>query len=166
MTGKTDFSDADWAKILSAPLLAGVAVTMAEPSGLFGMLKEGMASGSALLAARTDAAAGPLARAVADDFESGDARARARDALQAEIGGKKPAELRDAAVAALESVGELVDAKAPQEAPAFKAWLRSLAEKVAESASEGGFLGFGGVKVTEAEKATVAEVGRALKIPA
>jgi hypothetical protein len=33
---------------------------------------------------------------------------------------------------------------------------------VAEAASEGGFLGIGGVQVSEAEKATLAEISNAL----
>jgi len=37
-----------------------------------------------------------------------------------------------------------------------------VSQAVAEAASEGGFLGFGGVKVSEAEKATLAEITTAL----
>jgi hypothetical protein len=37
---------------------------------------------------------------------------------------------------------------------------------VAEAASEGGFLGIGGVAVSEAEKATLTEMSNALKLPA
>jgi hypothetical protein len=33
---------------------------------------------------------------------------------------------------------------------------------VADASTEGGFLGFGGVKVSEAEKATLAEIAAAL----
>jgi hypothetical protein len=39
-----------------------------------------------------------------------------------------------------------------------------IAEHVAEAASEGGLLGFGGVKVSDAEKATLAEISSALKL--
>jgi len=39
-----------------------------------------------------------------------------------------------------------------------------VAEKLAEAASESGFLGFGGVKVTDAEKASIADVAKALKV--
>ncbi len=46
------------------------------------------------------------------------------------------------------------------------AWLKHVAESVAEASSSGGFLGFGGVKVTEAEKATIAEIAAALRISA
>jgi len=37
-----------------------------------------------------------------------------------------------------------------------------VAQKAAEAGNEGGFLGFGGVAVSEAEKATLAEISTAL----
>jgi hypothetical protein len=37
---------------------------------------------------------------------------------------------------------------------------------VAEAAPEGGMFGFGGVQVSESEKATLAELSKALKLPA
>ena len=60
----------------------------------------------------------------------------------------------------------LVDAKAPGDAAAFKGWLKQISQRVAEAAKEGGFLGIGGVRVSEAEKATLAEISSALKLPA
>jgi hypothetical protein len=61
----------------------------------------------------------------------------------------------------------LLDAKAPQDAAAFKTWLRDIAQKAAEAANEGGFLGFGGIAVSDAEKATLAEISTALNtVPA
>ena len=56
----------------------------------------------------------------------------------------------------------LVDAKAPADAVAFKGWLRQISENVADAANEGGFMGFGGVKVSDAEKATLSDISRAL----
>ena len=58
-----------------------------------------------------------------------------------------------------------MDAKAPDEAVAFKDWLKQIAQKTAEASTEGGFLGFGGVQVSEAEKATLAEITSALAGP-
>jgi hypothetical protein len=40
--------------------------------------------------------------------------------------------------------------------------LNGLASKVAEASKEGGFLGFGGVQVSDAEKAALAEISSAL----
>ena len=64
----------------------------------------------------------------------------------------------------LTRVGQILDAKASDDAAGFKAWLKHIVEKVAEASSEGGFLGFGGVRVTEAEKASIAEVAKALGV--
>ena len=39
---------------------------------------------------------------------------------------------------------------APQDAAGFKAWLQTMSKNVAEASSEGGFLGIGGVQVSDA----------------
>ena len=41
----------------------------------------------------------------------------------------------------------------PHDAVAFKALLRGISQKVAEASTEGGLLGLGGVRVSDAEKA-------------
>jgi len=125
-------------------------------------VKEGMASGLALLEARRDAQANPLAKAVADDFASSETRAKIQEQLQAQYKGGKPGDLREKAIAELRAVADLIEAKAPGDAIGFKAWLRDVAQQTAEAANEGGFLGFGGVPVSEAEKVTLAEITRAL----
>lgn len=51
-------------------------------------------------------------------------------------------------------------------APGFKTWLHHIAEGAAEAASEGGFLGFGGVTVSDAERATLGELSSALGLGA
>src|SRR3954464_9983385 len=142
-------------------MMAGLAVTAAEPSGLWGLLKESLSSGWALLEAKTS---GPtqLIKALATDFGTGEGRTAARDGVQARLSGSKPAEIRDKAIAALREAAPIVDAKAPAEAGAFKEWLKQIAQKTAEASTEGGFLGFGGVQVSAAEKATLAEIANAL----
>ena len=62
----------------------------------------------------------------------------------------------------LRQVSLLLEAKAPTDAAAFKTWLAALAERVAAASKEGGFLGFGGVQVSDAEKATLGEISAAL----
>lgn len=49
MANKESFKPEEWTKLLESSMLAGMAVTAAEPSGLWGSLKEAFAS-SALLA--------------------------------------------------------------------------------------------------------------------
>jgi hypothetical protein len=62
----------------------------------------------------------------------------------------------------LKEVARIVDTKASTDAVPFKAWLSDVARKAAEAGTEGGFLGFGGVAVSDAEKATLAEIAAAL----
>jgi hypothetical protein len=165
MAGKANFTADEWSRILASPMVAGAAITAADPSGLWGLMKEGMAGGWALVKAKQDASANALAKAVAEDFANGDARTLARDRLQAIFKDARPADLKGRAVEELRSVASLLDAKAPQEAMAFKRWLREVAQKAAEAANEGGFLGFGGVAVSDAEKATLSEISAALGTP-
>jgi hypothetical protein len=162
MATKASFTSEEWKAVLGSPLLAGMAVTLAEPSGLWGMLQEGMASGRALVEARDDAGGSELAKAVVADMQSSDGRSDAREGLRAQLTGKTPDEMKRQILAALSEVGRIVDAKSPGEAAAFKSWLAHVAQKVAEASTEGGFMGFGGVTVSEAEKASIAEVMKAL----
>ncbi len=164
MAEKSTFTPEEWSMIMGSPMLAGMAVTLGEPSGLWGTMKEGVASASALLHAKSDAGAGTLVKAIVADLETPEGRTAARDSLKAELAGKSAAEIKAQVVARLARIGDILDAKAPADAPAFKAWLRSVSEKVAEASSEGGFLGFGGVKVSDNEKATLAEISSALKL--
>ena len=164
MADKSSFTPEEWKLVLSSPMLAGLAVTMAEPSGIWGMLKESMASANALIAAGKDAKASPLMKAMLADMETSEGRGIARDEVTSGLSGKSPAEIKQIVIAKLNQAGKVLDAKAPNEASAFKSWLKQVADDVAESASEGGVLGFGGTKVTDNEKATIAEVGRALNV--
>jgi len=166
MTGKTDFTADEWKLVLESPMVASIAITAAAPSGLFGILKESFASGRALLEAKSDPGVNELIKAVVADYETSEGRTIAKDGLQTTLSGSKAGEIKDKAVAALRQVAALLDAKAPADAAAFKTWLRHVSQTVAESATEGGFLGFGGVKVSEAEKATLDEISQALGLPA
>jgi hypothetical protein len=164
MADKTAFTPEEWSLILGSPMLAGMAVTLGEPSGLWGTMKEGVASASALLHAKSDAGASALVKSLVADLETPAGRTAARDSLKAELSGKSAAEIKTQVIDRLARVGEIVDRKAPADAPGFKAWLQSIAGKVAEASSEGGFLGFGGVKVSDNEKATLAEISSALRL--
>jgi hypothetical protein len=145
-------------------MLVGMAVTLGEPSGLWGTMKESMASARALLETRSDPATSDLIKAILADIETSEGRTIAKEGLKSDLTGTSSGELKQQIMAKLAHVGEIVDANAGAEAAGFKAWLKQVAEKVAEAASEGGFLGFGGVKVTEAEKASIADVAKALKV--
>jgi hypothetical protein len=130
------------------------------------MLKESMASARELVQAKADPNAGELVKAVAGDFETTEGRGLAHDGLKALLAGARPADVALKAVDPLRALSALLDAKAPADAGAYKAWLCHLANAVAQAAPEGGFLGFGGTQVSLAEKASVAQIAAALGVPA
>ncbi len=166
MATKTDFTTDEWKVLLQSPLIVGIAVSAADPSGLFGMLRESMASARALLQAKTDPNADALVKDVAAEYETAEGRTLAQDGLRASLTGGKPADIVAKALEQIRAVSGMLDRKAPSDAIAFKTWLAGVAKAVAEAASEGGFLGFGGIQVSDAEKATLADIATALGVSA
>ena len=162
MANKSDFTPDEWRLVMASPMLAGMAITLADPSGIFGTLKEGFTGANALLAARKDDQANAIVKAIVADFDTPEGRTAARDGIRADLTGKTAAELKEQALENLRKVSSIVGAKAPSDAPAFREWIKSVAVHAAEASSEGGFLGFGGVRVSDAEKATLAELDAAL----
>jgi hypothetical protein len=166
MANKQSFTPEEWTKILEGTMLAGMAVSAAEPSGLWGSLKEAFASSSALAEAKLAPGSSELVKAVVAEFETSEGRASVQEALRKGFAGAKPADVVQRSLANLREVSAILAAKAPGDAPAFKAWLRSISQKVAEASAEGGFLGIGGVQVSDAEKATLADISKALGLGA
>jgi hypothetical protein len=162
MANKQNFTPEEWTKVLQSTMLVGIAVSAADPSGLWGALKEAARGSSALIAAKSNAASNELIKAVASDFETPQARSDVQKALKDCFADAQPADCVQRSLANLRDVSKILDAKAPADAAAFKTWLRSIGQNVAEAASEGSFLGFGGVRVSEAEKATLDDIAEAL----
>ena len=52
MADKSNFTPDEWKLLLESVTMAAVAVSAADPSGLWGLLKESFAEGSALIEAR------------------------------------------------------------------------------------------------------------------
>ncbi len=164
MATKDNFTADEWTKVVQGVMMSGIAVTAAEPSGLFGTLKEAAASGSSMAAVKSDPGAAQLVKLVVQHMETPEGRTATRDALKQRFAGAKPKEISQRCVDTLREVASIVDAKAPDEAPAFKIWILNTSKKVAEASKEGGFLGFGGTQVSDSEKATIDQVSKALGI--
>src|SRR6202034_250691 len=137
MATKADFTPDEWKLLLQSPLIAGVAISAADPSGLIGMMRESMASARALIQAKTDPNADALVKAVGSGVKT------------AITGAKPSAEIVAKALDALKAASTVLDAKGGPDAVPFKTWLAGVAKSVAEAAPEGGFLGFGGTQVSE-----------------
>ena len=163
MASKTAFTAEEWNQVLGGVFMAGFVVTVADPSGLWGLLKETFASGRALMEVKSNASASELSKAIVSDIETTEGRSAAQDYVKGRLQGAKRDEIKQRAIDALRSAAAIVDQKASSDAVVYKAWLLQIANSVAEASKEGGFLGFGGVDVSDAEKATLSEIAAALR---
>jgi len=85
MANKQNFTPEEW--ISESVMLAGLAVSAAEPSGLWGTLKEPFASGSAVAAAKADASSTELIKAVIANLETSEGRSAVQEALRKQFTG-------------------------------------------------------------------------------
>ena len=81
MADKTSFTKDEWALLLRSPMNAGMAITAAEPSGLWGLLKESFAGSAELAHAAADPNANALVKAVVADFATSRESSRRRRGL-------------------------------------------------------------------------------------
>jgi len=163
---KDQFSDDEWFVISSVPSMVGAGMAGAGKSGIIGTTKEAMASMKTVVAGRTDYPDNTLINAILEKAESfGEAKEKAgayrEKALSQfkEQGIKTPEEFNTYMLDNAAKAVAMVKAKcSDKEAAEYQQWCTTVAEKVAEAASEGGFMGFGGEKVSENEKALMVEL--------
>ncbi len=163
MANKANFTPDEWKILSQAPTMAGLVVVAASPSGPLGVIQESMAVGKILADTKTQAASSELVNALVADL----ATPEGRQAMQlTELRGKSPEQIKVHALDACTKAAMLLDQKAPAESPAFKRWLQTIGQKVAEAAKEGGFLGIGGTQVGEQEKTALSDLNKSLGIAA
>jgi hypothetical protein len=156
MTTKTDFTQEEWIRIGRAPIVAGMAISLADPGGPIETIKESNAAIRTVLEAAESGAHGELVQAVARDVAE---KARAR---QNPMAGFRPkgADARDEVLDELRAVNALlVEKTTPEERAQFVDWLRTAAQNTATAAKEGGFLGFNAQLVSEREQQMLDTLG-------
>jgi hypothetical protein len=161
MTTKADFTDEEWARLERAPIVAGMAISLADPGGPIEAVKESMAALKTVMEA-AQAAGGELVEAVA---KSATEKLRRR---QNPLGSFKPrgAQAGEEILEDLRATNELVAQKAtPEEAAGFREWLLTAAKRSADAAKEGGFLGFKAEVVSEGEQRMLDKLQTVLSSP-
>jgi hypothetical protein len=147
MTSKSDFPAEEWARVVRAPLVAGMAILLADPGGPIEATKETMAS---IRAATDPPTREQLLTEVALDVQA-EARAK-RNPLK----GFKPSGTGspgDQVLSELAAVHGIVAARATEEeVAAFGRWLVATAQAAADAAKEGGFMGIGAQQVSDREQ--------------
>jgi hypothetical protein len=154
----------EWNSIVAAPAMAGVAVAAASPSGPFGLMKEIMSVSLAVHEIIERGSDNPIISTLIDDFKHGRTRPEGPSGLRS----SSPETAKQLSLQHLRKVSEMLYRKDLSDAHVeeFKRWLVSIAERVAEAAAEGGFLGIGGVRISEEERAIIRQLAFALGLPA
>jgi hypothetical protein len=158
VTTKNDFTEDEWARIVRAPFVAGMAISLADPGGPVEATKETLAT---LKSATNPPSREQLLADVALDISAMTQR------RQSPLGGYRPtaagASWGEQVLEELRGVQAIVTAKSePEEAAAYGRWLVAAAQAAADAAKEGGFMGFGAQQVSEREEAMIEQVRTAV----
>ncbi len=158
MTTKSDFTEDEWARVVRAPFVAGMAISLADPGGAAEATKETMAI---LRSAINPSTREQLLSEIAADIQV------LTEQHTSPLGGYRPtaegAHWDEQVLEELRDVCALVsDKAAPDEASAFGRWVLASAQAAAEAAKERGFLGFGGRQVSAPEEAMLDRVRAAV----
>jgi hypothetical protein len=162
MTSRSDFTDAEWERLGRAPLVAGMAISLADPGGPIEALKETGAALKSVVEAAESGGHGAFVQAVAGDVAQ---RAKHRENP---LAGFKPsgADARDKILDELRAVNALlVEKTTPEETDEFREWLKAAAQRAALAAKEGGFLGFNAQRVSENEQQMLERLGEIFSTP-
>jgi hypothetical protein len=164
MTNKADFTDEEWTRLERAPLVAGMAITLADPGGPIEAAKESLAAVKTIVETARIGGDGELVDALAKDVAE---KAQRRENP---LKGFKPgggAAAGQAILGELRDVNQIVTDKAtPEDAEAFRRWLLEAAQRTADAAKEGGFLGFNAQRVSEGEQKMLGRLREVLSAPA
>lgn len=157
MTTKSAFTEDEWSRVMRAPLVAGLAISLADPGGPIEAAKESMAT---LKSATSPPSREQLLAEVALEIQ---AMAQQHHNPLSGFKPTKDGNPGEAVLEELQAVQGIVAAKAtPDETAAFGRWLVAAAQASADAAKDGGFMGFGAHQVSEREQAMLDRVRSAV----
>jgi hypothetical protein len=159
VTTKSDFSEEEWSRIVRAPFVAGLAISLADPSGPIEAAKESMAT---VKSATNPSSREQLVTEVALDIEAEVQQKRnPLRGYRPSLEGTAPS--GEQVLVELSAVQAIVAAQAtPEETAAFGQWLVASAQAAANAAKEGGFMGFGAAQVSKGEREMLDQVRAAV----
>ena len=149
---RSRFTPEELEEIHIAPMAAYCLVAKASPSGIKGSMDEMKAAHQVSVELLKDVAPISLLGTV---FGGGLTSHEAEE-LKREVGAE------ERLVETIRHGTQVMKSKAPAEVDTFRRLVNDVARNVAEASKEGGFLGFGGKKVSEKEKAAMERVAAAL----
>jgi hypothetical protein len=162
MSETAPFSPVEWTILTELPIRVLAAAMRADESGELGLLMQ-QATGLTELSSRANEyASSELVQRIFEHYKSqGDGEAQTLQLSEQWIERLMPDTIERARQAT-----EILAAKTdPENAAAYKLWLLETAAAVCAAARTGGFLGFGGERISEKEQAYLDELAAAFEIP-
>lgn len=164
MTTQAGFTPEEWTLLRMVPSFAAAGVSIADPSGTVGSIKEADAGVKAMIESLQQGSKTELLGAMLADRSIPEMLAE-KTLLGEGNREQQMANFKSAVLVRIREAANLVNRKAtPDEADAYKQMIISVVGKSANASTEGGFLGFGGVRVSNAEQSFLNEVKAALQI--
>jgi hypothetical protein len=153
VTSKADFNAEDWSTVVDGPLYAGLRMIAADRGGT---LRETMAMGRVYQEARARQGTSPLL----------DELIKSPPAIDPEQVKAAGGDISTVATDHLRRAMQILETTATaQDADAYKTFVMSVAQAVAGAHKEGGFLGIGGTRISDAENHALDEISSALGAP-
>ena len=160
MTMRDRFSAEEWNAIRELPELVVAAAASVERDTGIGATREVVTGLTEILNGARLRRDNALVQAVFEEYkEDGAGEGRILDLAE-----EPPADLIARTLRLCAAANSVLDAKGGDDAPEFKRWLLETAEQVVAAATSGGFLGFGGERVTPAEGTFLADLYHAFGI--
>ncbi len=164
MTTQAGFTPEEWTLLRIVPSFVAAGVSAADPSGIFGSIKEAAAGMKGMIESLQQGSKIELLGAMMAD-RSMPGMPDKKTLLGEGNREQQMANFKSAVLERTREAANLVSRKAtPEEANAYKQMIMSVAAKSANASTEGGLLGFGGVRVSDAEQSFLKEVKSALQI--
>lgn len=155
---RDQFSDEEWLLLTTTPSLVGAAMAAAGRSGTVGTAKEALKSTTTVARGQKDYPGSRLIASLLGDAAPGQVQEGPREltgAITERLRARQidsPTKMRALALEDVDAVRVVLDRLPLEESAAYRSWVLGVAKEVAEASKEGGFLGFGGERVSEDER--------------
>ena len=156
MTRKADFNAEEWSTVVEGPVYAGLRVISAHKGG---SLRESMAVGRVYQDARAQQGESQLL----DELVASPPSVDQTRVKEAGGGAQAIAEVFEERLRAAMQI--LEEKGTPEEVDAYKKFVMTVGQAAASAHKEGGFLGIGGQRVSDAENKALDEISLALGAP-
>ncbi|MBP9502286.1 MAG: DUF3631 domain-containing protein [Candidatus Promineofilum sp.] len=169
MFDRDSFTIEEWGQIISAPAAIGSLVVIADLSGPLGLISEFRAIMNTMKEYTAANSANPLMGALQSYISTRPTKeeedrlkewAKEQEAAMKENRPETPEEFADRVHEIVDGVLEMLTAKGAtaEDLSSYKNMMVVIAENVANASKEGGFLGFGGTLVSDAEESALARI--------